>query len=208
MKNTTIAKKMYYCALNYFDACEKLKKDLLHDNNPSIIYPLLYLERHTLELLLKAIILLSVKPQNIVEDLKIEIDSGKFFDLSRTHSLLILINKYIEINTTNSLFPNYEEKVINQIKKQLEKFNRIDSKSDFYRYPISKDNKQSKLKIWDKFDSDSLININFKNTYVMCNQDNEILYILKNIDIQSLKYLNILHNNCLYFLEQLSKMVK
>ena len=59
MKNTTIAKKMYYCALNYFDACEKLKKDLLHDNNPSIIYPLLYLERHTLELLLKAIILFS-----------------------------------------------------------------------------------------------------------------------------------------------------
>jgi hypothetical protein len=208
MKNTTIAKKMYYCALNYFDACEKLKKDLLHDNNPSIIYPLLYLERHTLELLLKAIILLNVKPQNIVEDLKIEIDSGKFFDLSRTHSLLILINKYIEINTTNSLFPNYEEKAINQIKKQLEKFNRIDSKSDFYRYPISKDKKQSKLKIWDKFDSDSLININFKNTYVMCNQDNEILYILKNIDIQSLKYLNILHNNCFYFLEQLSKMVK
>ena len=208
MKNTTTAKKMYYCALNYFDACEKLKKDLLHDNNPSIIYPLLYLERHTLELLLKAIILLSVKPQNIVEDLKIEIDSGKFFDLSRTHSLLILINKYIEINTTNSLFPNYEEKAINQIKKQLEKFNRIDSKSDFYRYPISKDKKQSKLKIWDKFDSDSLININFKNTYVMCNQDNEILYILKNIDIQSLKYLNILHNNCFYFLEQLSKMVK
>ena len=208
MKNTTIAKKMYYCALNYFDACEKLKKDLLHDNNPSIIYPLLYLERHTLELLLKAIILLSVKPQNIVEDLKIEIDSGKFFDLSRTHSLLILINKYIEINTTNSLFPNYEEKSINQIKKQLEKFNRIDAKSDFYRYPISKDKKQSKLKIWDKFDSDSLININFKNTYVMCNQDNEILYILKNIDIQSLKYLNILHNNCFYFLEQLSKMVK
>lgn len=208
MKNTTIAKKMYYCAFNYFDACEKLKKDLLHDNNPSIIYPLLYLERHTLELLLKAIILLSVKPQNIVEDLKIEIDSGKFFDLSRTHSLLILINKYIEINTTNSLFPNYEEKAINQIKKQLEKFNRIDSKSDFYRYPISKDKKQSKLKIWDKFGSDSLININFKNTYVMCNQDNEILYILKNIDIQSLKYLNILHNNCFYFLEQLSKMVK
>ena len=208
MKNTTIAKKMYSCALNYFDACEKLKKDLLHDNNPSIIYPLLYLERHTLELLLKAIILLNVKPQNIVEDLKIEIDSGKFFDLSRTHSLLILINKYIEINTTNSLFPNYEEKAINQIKKQLEKFNRIDSKSDFYRYPISKDKKQSKLKIWDKFDSDSLININFKNTYVMCNQDNEILYILKNIDIQSLKYLNILHNNCFYFLEQLSKMVK
>lgn len=131
MKNTTIAKKMYYCALNYFDACEKLKKDLLHDNNPSIIYPLLYLERHTLELLLKAIILLSVKPQNIVEDLKIEIDSGKFFDLSRTHSLFILINKYIEINTTNSLFPNYEEKSINQIKKQLEKFNRIDSKVIF-----------------------------------------------------------------------------
>ena len=106
------------------------------------------------------------------------------------------------------MFPNYEEKSINQIKKQLEKFNRIDSKSDFYRYPISKDNKQSKLKIWDKFDSDSLINVNFKNTYVMCNQDNEILYILKNIDIQSLKYLNILHNNCFYFLEQLSKMVK
>ena len=52
-----------------------------------------------------------------MEDLKIEIDSGKFFDLSRTHSLLILINKYIEINTTNSLFPNYEEKSINQIKK-------------------------------------------------------------------------------------------
>lgn len=208
MKNITIAKKMYYCALNYFNACEKLKKDLLNDNNPSIIYPLLYLERHTLELLLKAIILLSVKPQNIAEDLKIEIDCGKVFVLSRTHSLLILVNKYIEINSTNSLFPNYDEKAINQIKKQLEKFNKIDSKSDFYRYLISKDNKHSKLKIWDKFDNDSLININFKNTYVMCNKDNEILYILKNIDIQSLNYLNILHENCFYFLEQLRKMVK
>lgn len=208
MKNATIAKKMYYCALNYFDACEKLRHNLLNDNNPSIIYPLMYLERHTLELLLKSIILFSVKKQNIIEDLKVIINDGSVFDLSITHSLLILINKYIEINANNFLFPNFDEKVIKDIRKQLEKFNKIDSKSDFYRYPISKDNRQSKLKIWDKFDSDSLVNINFKNTYIMVDQNNEVLHILKNVDLQSLKYINILYDNCLYFLEQLSNMVK
>lgn len=208
MKNTIIAKKMYYCALNYYDACEKLKHNLLNDDNPSIIYPLLYLERHTLELLLKSIILLSVQPQNIIEDLKIEINGERFFDLSRTHSLLILINKYIEINTMDFLFPNFDEKVINKIKNQIKKFNKIDSKSDFYRYPISKNHRQSKLKVFDKYDRDTLININFKNTYAMCNEDNEVMYILKNVDIQSLNYLFILHDICSYFLEQLDKMVK
>lgn len=199
---------MYCCALNYFDACEKLRHNLLNDNNPSIIYPLMYLERHTLELLLKSIILFSVNKQNIIEDLKVVINDGSVFDLSRTHSLLILINKYIEINTNNFLFPNFDENVIKDIRKQLEKFNKIDSKSDFYRYPISKDNKQSKLKIWNKFDSDSLVNINFKNTYVMVDQNNEVLHILTNVDLQSLKYINILYDNCLYFLDQLSNMVK
>ena len=182
MKNATIAKKMYYCALNYFDACEKLRHNLLNDNNPSIIYPLMYLERHTLELLLKSIILFSVKKQNIIEDLKVIINDGSAFDLSRTHSLLILINKYIEINANNFLFPNFDEKVIKDIRKQLE--------------------------IWDKFDSDSLVNINFKNIYIMVDQNNEVLHILKNVDLQSLKYINILYDNCLYFLEQLSNMVK
>lgn len=121
---------MYCCALNYFDACKKLRHNLLNDNNPSIIYPLMYLERHTLELLLKSIILFSVKKQNIIEDLKVVINDGGVFDLSRTHSLLILINKYIEINTNNFLFPNFDENVIKDIRKQLEKFNKIDSKSD------------------------------------------------------------------------------
>lgn len=199
---------MYCCALNYFDACEKLRLNLLNDNNPSIIYPLMYLERHTLELLLKSIILFSVKKQNIIKDLKVVINDGSVFDLSRTHSLLILINKYIEINTNNFLFPNFEENVIKDIRKQLQKFNKIDSKSDFYRYPISKNNKQSKLKIWKKFDSNSLVNINFKNTYIMVDQNNSVPHILKNVDLQSLKYLNILYYNCLYFLEQLSNMVK
>lgn len=208
MKNITIAKKMYICATNYFDACKKLKNNLINDVNPSIIYPLLYLERHTLELVLKSIIFLSVKPQIVEKNLIIYYGNGETFNLSLTHSLLILINKYIEINTVDTILPIFDENSISDIQKQLAKFEKIDSKSDFYRYPITKSGKQPRLKIWNKYDIDSPIRLNFKSTHLMYNENNELVYVLKNVDLQSLKYLNILYDICYYFFSQLSIMIK
>lgn len=62
---------------------------------------------------------------------------------------------------------------------ELKKVNKTDSKSEFYKYSISKNDRQPKFKFWYRFDNDSLINFIFKNSYIMHNQDNEILCILK-----------------------------
>lgn len=102
-------------AINYYDSCIVLKNHVLENYNPSIIYPLIYLERHTLELLLKSLILSDVDDQKITNQLKINILGSKF-DLSRTHSLETFFDKYYSIQTQARLLQKLMRKLVN-IKK-------------------------------------------------------------------------------------------
>ena len=139
MKSFSMAKKFYLCSNNYYDTCKLLKKKFWEDVNFSLLNPMVYLLRHTLELVLKALILLSIEQQELENNLNIDI-YGEKFDLSRTHSLEVLINKFVYIQENHRLTTIYDEEMKNVIKIVI-KYDKYDRGSDYYRYPLTKKGK-------------------------------------------------------------------
>ena len=86
MKNITLSKKFYNNGLNYYGAIKILKSQTLDSNDVFVIYPLLYLERHTAELFLKALLIYSVSKCVINKNIIIEWNNQNF-NISQTHSL-------------------------------------------------------------------------------------------------------------------------
>lgn len=186
IKSRSISKKFYMSAINYYDSCVILKEQLFTRRNPSIVYPLIYLQRHTLELLLKSLILSDIINQDLSDGLVINIVGNKF-DLSRTHSLDFLLDKYYSIHTQSRLIPTFDDK-INVHKELIKKYDNYDRTSEFYRYPLTKSGKYTTLKLWTESDivgdiskPNGMFVFNFEN-----NQDN--IKHVYNIDKKALLY--------------------
>lgn len=184
MKNTTIAKKMYICAINYYDAYIKLANGILDDKNPSIIYPVIYLQRHTFELLLKSLILSSVQKQD-VSNLTINIYNEGSFNLGQSHSLAVLFKKYIDIQSKYKLVIDIDKNFLRDIEKIVKKFDNIDRSSDYYRYPITKNEKITKNRLFVSGDIVPDLSKNIMNHYVLCDENNLPILVLDKFDQKS-----------------------
>lgn len=137
---------------------------------------MLYLERHTVELMLKSLILISVDAQEVDEKMIIGWNEKKF-DISKTHSLEILLNKFIEIPRETRLIPNYDND-INEVKKVIYSFDKLDHTGEYYKYPLNKEGKESKQKLYKRVDEFSEIKPNMGNTWIF-NFIKKLMRILK-----------------------------
>jgi len=197
----SIAKKFYISSINFFDACKILGDYVIGNTNPSIIYPLIYLERHALELLLKSLILSDIARQKISEKLEININGSKF-ELSRTHSLEILLDKYCLLQTQYRLVPMFDER-INKYKSVIKKYDEYDRTSEFYRYPLTKTGKFTPSQLW-KDSSDSILNeIGKNNGYLVFDFEAEPLYIkhVYNVDEKALFFKDKFYEIINYFMK-------
>lgn len=208
MKNKTLAKKFYVSSKNYLEAINILSKQIINNKNEFVIYPLLYLERHTVELMLKSLILVSVDMQEVDKKMIVSCNEKKF-DISKTHSLEILLNKFIEIQSETRLVPNYDED-INEVKKVICSFDKLDHSGEYYKYPLNKEGKESKQKLYKRVDEFPEIKPNMGNTWIFnFNEEvDEDIKIVKLLDKKTLVFYGEIYKIILYFSRILENVFK
>lgn len=208
MKNKTLAKKFYANSKNYLVAINILSRQIINNDNEFVIYPLLYLERHTVELMLKSLILVSVDMQE-VDNIMIVGWNGKKFDISKTHSLEILLNKFIEIQNETRLVPSYDND-IKGVKKIICAFDKLDHSGEYYKYPLNKEGKESKQKSYKRVDEFPEIKPNMSNTWIFnFNEEvNEDIKVVKLLDKRTLMFHRQIYKVIIYFNRILENIFK
>ena len=180
MKNTTLAKKFYINALNYIDAIDVLKNNIITPFEQSSIYPLLYLERHTVELLLKTLIIISVPKQDVDKTMILKWGEEKF-NISLTHSLKVLLDKCIEIQNSIRLISIFDEN-ITEIEKIIYSFDKLDHSGEYYRYPLNKEGRISKQKMYKTMDDFPEVKPNMDDIMVIESSSKQIISVIKIMD--------------------------
>lgn len=208
MKNTTLAKKFYINALNYIDAINVLKNNIITPYEQSLIYPLLYLERHTVELLLKTIMLILLPKQDIDKTMILKWNDKKF-NIAQTHSLKVLLDKCIEIQNNTRLVPIFDEDLV-EIDTIVNSFDKLDHSGEYYRYPLNKDGRFSKQKMYKTMDILPEVKSNMDDVFVLENsyQNNEIIGIIKLLDKKSFNIQQEITYVINYFVQIVSNCLK
>lgn len=180
MKITTLAKKLFKAFQNYFSASELLLDANNYRYSSDIVYPSAFLLRHSAELLIKSLICDFANDHNIIIDSK----KGIFLDVNgikhrlEGHSLLSLYDLLMKISSSN-LVPLIDENP--NLRKKIERYNNHDNNSEYFRYPISKNSKSSKTKMFSLGESDMAPDISQRmNVTILTGLDEPI--VLKNVD--------------------------
>lgn len=168
-----------------------------YEDDQFLVSPLIFIERHTIELLLKSLILYEIsKNPNLnykdIIDIDVLNESGDPLNrkLINTHSLLCLLNFYIYLEGYK-LLKDYNDKEIKKLKSTIKKLDKIDIGSTYFRYPfINKNGKVQKnkrnylIKIDEKHPLETLKD----GVYVLKNNNDSIDYEIKNIKIVQMEY--------------------
>ncbi len=151
MRSKDLSKRMVIVSYNYYQSATLLDETILTGNNYNIIYPVVYLLRHSVELIVKSLILQEVDNQKINPS-KPEVlynQKTKKFDISRTHSIRVLFDKFVEIQeskvTNGQQLFGYDENLLKELSNVINEIDKIDHTSDIYRYPISKSGKKNPI---------------------------------------------------------------
>ncbi len=108
---------------------------------PYLYNPIRYLLRHTIELLLKGLIVMELRKDNKQLVLKdIRLDNRP---MNNTHSLKYLWNHYKQLVVSHNIILNSNDKRF--IDKVITKADKKDFNSTKYRYPVDKDDKALNL---------------------------------------------------------------
>lgn len=140
------SKTLFDDARSYYTAAQILRDSGERYKDSQLLFaPLLYLLRHSLELLLKAYIVssiekfspISVKDYELVDTNGIIVKiNKKKMKVFHCHSILILFDcfTYLESQELASFFNNDK---IKELRKTAVKIDAYDQKSDYFRYPLS-----------------------------------------------------------------------
>lgn len=127
---STLAARFLESAFQYVDAINAVSKT-------SVKYPKVYLERHTLELLLKAYIFQRIPKIKIScsgkDPFSLKLDSKQY--KLKTHNLVTLYK--IAIILDNKLLKDFED--TEEVMKQVRIWTGFDSDNERYKYPVSVD---------------------------------------------------------------------
>ncbi|GDX35665.1 hypothetical protein LBMAG18_01760 [Alphaproteobacteria bacterium] len=149
--------------------CEHIIEKKRTLNRSGIVYPIIYLYRHYLELQLKNLILLSNKAILLINNNSFD-DSYKKIILS--HNLIDLYDLCLKNLKNLSEEIGEEESLINEnedfsmLKNIIKEFDKHDKLSEAFRYPVDKKN---------NFNLQKINNINIKKIYDMINEGTKIL---------------------------------
>ena len=131
--------KSYYLAAKTLMFSQNREKD-----KQLLLMPILYLYRHSLELLLKYHIMTFLYEQGYTDiphykicDIKGDIKDLK---LLRTHNIKKLFECFSFWNK-QTFCPKFTDEQISFLKKQIQHLCELDKSSDYFRYPTGKDNK-------------------------------------------------------------------
>jgi len=147
MKTSTLSKKLYQASSNYLDAARLLCDNLDYKKTHNIVYPAMFLLRHSAELMLKSLICDFLKDQTVLINNKgiwYEFN-GEKRKIDKDHSLLKLYAELLDIGS-GYLVPLLSND--QNLRKDLELFSKYDATGEYYRYPISKSGKSSKTKMY------------------------------------------------------------
>ena len=146
----TISQMFYEDAVRYFKSANIVSNSYNRDiDDELLLTPILYLLRHSVELIIKALILKFVEQSNSdvdVSQFKPCFENGVKSSkrLLENHSigeLFSFLRYFDKNNRLCSMFDDSELKFANKVVRNI---NNIDAKSDYFRYPIGKNNKRNK----------------------------------------------------------------
>ena len=167
-----------------------------YEDEQFLIAPLIFIERHTIELLLKSLILYEIsKNPNLnykdINDIDVLNESGDPINrkLTNTHSLLRLLNFYIYLES-NKLIKDYNDKEIKKLLSTLKKLDKIDIGATYFRYPFINNKgkvQKNKRNYLIRIDEKHPIKTLKEGTYVLKNHDS-FDYEVKNVKIVQMEY--------------------
>ncbi len=152
----------------YKDASEILYKNKNNDRYWYSNFPINFLRRHSIELYLKSIIVLFSKRLCLVEDAAtiddfvFERPNGKLEMIKKSHDLELMYN-YTEFLINNNISKLEELHMEDwtfpkQLGEYIRKLSGYDYKSDYFRYPMSRDaSRDSKKDVFKEMSYDELI---------------------------------------------------
>lgn len=117
---------------------------------PDYYNPSLYLLRHAIELLLKGIIIKQSGMSFVeVSNNVVFYEGKKKKKITDIHSIKVLWCKFKELNLNNDFLYNYtnafSEKELNEIDLTIEKYDKVDYNSIYYRYPFKSDGRKTDI---------------------------------------------------------------
>jgi len=126
--SSTLAVRFFELAVQYHHSTNLLKQ-------ADCLYPKVYLERHTLELLLKAYILSKIPKTFIVftDKKRFSVSYGQMVIKLNEHKLVNLYNNVFQLD--DALLRDFENPSV--IMKEVKKWMNYDSDNERYKYPIS-----------------------------------------------------------------------
>lgn len=145
------SKSFYKDAKSYLMSAEILIDSKERENdNQLLLVPILFLLRHSLELIIKAKIIKYIENDLIninVDDFKIlDVDGKKQKEkLLNTHSIKKLYDCLIYIENQN-MITFFKKEIVKKQYKTINYINQLDEKSDYFRYPTNKNSKFYKRK--------------------------------------------------------------
>lgn len=190
--------KLFYDEARRFSLCGDAIRfsNIREEDDQYLFSPIIYIERHTVELLLKSLILCSIS--KCESYLKYAINNIPVLDLNgnsinrtlfNTHSLLALLEFYRYLEE-GKLFPNYSKVEIKKVETTIKRFEKIDKGATFFRYPINKDKagiKNNARKYIQKIDDEHPLSLVEEGAYVLEN-GGEIQYSIKSLRIVKMEY--------------------
>lgn len=151
MKTSTLSKKFFKAYQNYFNATEILLNGINYMGFPDIIYPAAFLLRHSAELLIKSLICDYALEQKAVFE-----EKGIFININSEtikldgHSLLELYDKLIKVASSSLVILIAKDL---KLRNKIKIFDKSDRTGEYYRYPVSKKEPSSKMKMFNLDDS-------------------------------------------------------
>lgn len=196
--SSTLGTRFLESAFQYVDAINAVSET-------SVKYPRVYLERHTLELLLKAYIFQMIPKMNISfsgkDSFSFKLDDTQY--KLKTHNLVTLYNLAIFLD--NELLKDFEDP--EEVMRQVKIWSGFDSDNERYKYPVSVDGKISRRNSNGDISSYGGIVPEIKPSgrgfYVLANDDNAEVISVKNLDPKLFEYSEFLRNQIQHLLNVL-----
>jgi hypothetical protein len=196
--SSTLGVRFLESAFQYVEAINAVSET-------SVKYPRVYLERHALELLLKAYIFQRIPKMKIScsgkDSFSLKLDSKQY--KLKTHNLVTLYKLAIILD--NKLLKDFED--TEEVMKQVKIWTGFDSDNERYKYPVSVNGNISRRNsngdISNYGDIVPEIKPSSRGFYVLENGDNSEMISIKNMDPKLFEYSEFLRNQIQHLLNVL-----
>lgn len=178
LKKKKVLQDYYDLACDYYMGAVALWKDIVRSDH--LFSPTVFLLRHSLELVLKLLIINEAISGSYFDSLHsiMFFHDGKDRRMDSIHTLMPLWRAYKDFSLSRRLILEFSDSEADIIENIFSYWDKIDEHSTYYRYPYSKDGCSNKVEPLDIELADVSPEIGRRATIIISN-DSDVTYIKK-----------------------------